>query len=136
MADIKHKLVIKTAPEKVFKAITTQEGLESWWCTQTTAKPELGFVNVFIFGNSRNEMKVTELVPGKKVVWQCINSIEEWVGTNLSFDFEEKEGKTILRFTHGDWKAATDMFADCNYNWAIFLKSLKALCETGTGAPI
>jgi uncharacterized protein YndB with AHSA1/START domain len=135
MAEIRHNVVIKAAPEKVYNAITTQEGIESWWCKNTTAKPELGFVNVFIFGKFRNEMKVTVLTPNKKVEWECIGSIEEWVGTTISFDLEEKGGNTILRFTQGGWRAVTDTFASCNYDWALFMKSLKSFCETGVGTP-
>ena len=135
MADIKHNVVIKATPEKVYQAVTTQEGIEAWWCKNTTAKPEEGFVNIFIFGQYRNEMKVTDLVPSKRAAWECINSIEEWIGTTISFDLEEKNGNTLLRFTHGSWRAATDMFAACSYDWAIFLKSLKSYCETGTGQP-
>jgi hypothetical protein len=80
-------------------------------------------------------MKVTKLTPNKKVEWRCIKSIEEWIGTDIFFDMEEKEGSTLLRFTHGGWKASTDMLAGCTYDWALFMKSLKSLCETGTGTP-
>jgi len=135
MADIRHNVVIKATPEKVYQAVTTQEGLEAWWCKDTTAKPEVGFVNIFIFGKYYNEMKVTDLVPNKRASWECINSIEEWIGTGISFDLEEKNGNTLLRFTHGNWKAVTDTFAACNYDWASFMKSLKSYCETGTGQP-
>ncbi|HKO79997.1 MAG TPA: SRPBCC domain-containing protein [Chitinophagaceae bacterium] len=135
MADIKHNVTIKAAPGKIYKAVTTQDGLESWWAKQTIAKPETGFVNVFTFGKIRNEMKVAKLIPNGKVEWECIQSIDEWIGTTISFDLQEKDGATILRFTHGGWKAVTDMFADCNYNWALFMKSLKTFCETGTGTP-
>jgi uncharacterized protein YndB with AHSA1/START domain len=135
MEAIRHKLVIKASPEKVYNAITTQEGIESWWCKQTTAKPELGFVNIFTFGPYRNEMKVTALVPGKNVQWECINSIDEWIGTTISFELEEKNGNTILRFSQAGWRAVTDTFAACNYDWALFMKSLKSQCETGTGEP-
>lgn len=135
MADIRHNVVIKATPEKVYQAVTTQEGLEAWWCKDTTAKPEVGFVNIFIFGKYYNEMKVTDLVPNKKAAWECINSIEEWIGTGISFDLEEKNGNTLLRFTQGNWKAVTDTFAACNYDWASFMKSLKSYCETGTGQP-
>lgn len=135
MADIRHKLVIKTAPEKVYQAITTQEGLSGWWAKQATAKPEVGFVNIFTFGTIRNEMKITHLSLDKKVEWQCINSIEEWMDTRISFDLEENDGRTILRFAHSDWREATDFFTACNYDWGRFLTSLKSYCETGTGTP-
>lgn len=135
MSDIRHNLVIKVSPEQVYNAITTQEGIEQWWCKQTTAKPEVEFVNVFIFGQYRNEMKIVELTEGRKVEWKCINSIDEWMGTTVRFELEPYNGNTRLRFAHADWKAATDMFASCNYDWAMFLKSLKSYCETGTGNP-
>jgi uncharacterized protein YndB with AHSA1/START domain len=135
MENIRHNVVIKTTPEKVYKAITTQEGIEGWWCKNTTAKPEIGFVNIFIFGKFRNEMKISVLTPNKKVAWDCIDSIEEWIGTTISFDLEEKGENTLLRFTHGGWRAITDTFAGCNYDWALFMKSLKTFCETGTGTP-
>jgi len=133
--DIRINVVIKATPEKVYKAVTTQEGLGGWWCKNATGKAELGFVNIFVFGKFRNEMKVTNLITNKKVEWKCINSIEEWIGTDISFDIEEKEGNTILRFAHSGWRAATDTFAGCTYDWALFMKSLKSFCETGTGTP-
>ncbi len=133
--EIRHNVVIKATPEKIYEAITTEGGLANWWAKQTTAKPEVGFVNTFTFGTFRNEMKVTQLIPGKKVEWQCIKSIDEWIGTTISFELEEKDGKTILRFSHSGWVAVTDMFASCNYDWGRFMTSLKSLCETGTGTP-
>ena len=135
MPEIKHNVIIKAIPEKVYEAITTQEGLANWWAKQTIAKPEVGFVNIFTFGTFRNEMKVTILNPNEKVEWKCINSIEEWIDTNILFDLEEKEGRTLLRFTHSGWRAVTDTFAGCNYDWGRFMTSLKLFCETGTGTP-
>jgi uncharacterized protein YndB with AHSA1/START domain len=135
MAEIRHNVVIKTTPEKIYEAITTQEGLSSWWAKQTTAKPEIGSLNTFTFGKSLNEMKVTVLDANQKVEWQCITSIDEWMNTTISFDLEEKDGRTLLRFAHSDWRTVTDTFADCNYAWARFMTSLKSYCETGTGTP-
>ena len=135
MADIKMKLSIKAARGKVYDAISTQEGIASWWCKDTIAKPEIGFTNVFTFGKIRNEFKVKDLKPGKKVDWKVVNSIDEWIGTDVTFDLEEKDGNTILRFAHSDWKAETDLYAACTYDWARFMASLKSLCETGVGTP-
>jgi uncharacterized protein YndB with AHSA1/START domain len=135
MEAIRHKLVIKETPAKVFDAITTEEGIKGWWAKQTVAKPQVGFVNVFTFENDRNEFRVTELVPNRKVEWLGVQAFEEWIDTTISFNLEEKDGKTILRFAHSGWKEATDTFAVCSYDWAQFLRSLKSLCETGTGSP-
>ncbi len=135
MADILHKFVIKAPAEKVYEAISTQEGLTGWWAKQAIARAEVGFVNTFTFGTIKNEIKVTSLIPYAKVEWHCINAMDEWIGTNISFALEEKDGKTIVRFAHSGWREATDMFAACNYDWARFMASLKSYCETGTGNP-
>ncbi|MGI8636643.1 MAG: SRPBCC family protein, partial [Segetibacter sp.] len=102
---------------------------------QTTAKPAVGFVNTFTFGTFRNEMKVIDLILNKKAEWQCIESIEEWRDTHIAFDLEEKEGRTIVRFAYSGWRAVTDTFAGCNYDWGRFMASLKLFCGTGTETP-
>lgn len=135
MLEIRRRVVIKAAPEKIYEAITRQEGLSNWWAKQTTAKPEVGFVNTFTFGEFLNEMKIITLIPDKKVEWLCINSIEEWIGATISFDLEEKGERTILRFTRSGWNTVNDTFASCNYDWGRFITSLKTLCETGIGTP-
>jgi uncharacterized protein YndB with AHSA1/START domain len=135
MTAIRHNVVIKATPEKIYEAITTQEGLASWWAKQTNAKPEAGFVNTFTFGTFQNEMKVTTLEVNKKVEWLCTSSIEEWVDTSISFELEANAEKTLLRFSHSGWKAVTDTFAGCTYDWGRFMTSLKLYCETGTGTP-
>jgi uncharacterized protein YndB with AHSA1/START domain len=37
MAEMKHQIPIKAAPEKVYAAITTQAGLRGWWTADTKA---------------------------------------------------------------------------------------------------
>lgn len=135
MEEIRINVTIKAAAEQVYDVITTQEGLAGWWAKQTTAKAETGFVNTFTFGSFINKMKVTRLVPNERVEWECIESIEEWVDTYISFVLEDKGEKTLLRFTHGGWEKITDTFAGCTYDWARFMTSLKSLCETGIGTP-
>lgn len=136
MADIKHFLVIKAPANTVYQAITAQEGLASWWTDETIAKPEIGFVNEFKFGDRyHKEMKVTKLGKDKLVEWDCIQDDKEWIGTHLKFEMEEKNGNTELIFTHSDWADQTLFYANCNYHWALFMKSLKDYAETGKGAP-
>jgi uncharacterized protein YndB with AHSA1/START domain len=135
MTEIRHNVVIKASPEKIYEALTTQNGLSKWWTTQTTAEPSLGFINTFTFGNFVNKMEVATLDPNVRVEWNCVDSIEEWIGTKIHFDLQKQVDKTLLRFGHTGWKEVTDMYANCNYDWAQFLKSLKLLCETGKGTP-
>ncbi len=113
MADILHYVVINVPVEKVYGAVLK-----------------------FRFGSRYyNEMKVLKLEENKYVEWESIIGADEWIGTKISFDIETDGGKTNLRFSHRSWKEKTDFFAQCNYHWGHYMKSIKSLCETGKGTP-
>ena len=136
MPSIKHYLLIKAQPEKVYTALSKTEGLCGWWTVEAKADERVGGTAEFTFGERYyNKMKITNLLNNKKVEWKCLEGDKEWIGTTVLFDLEEKDGGTILRFSHNNWKEETDFFASCNYNWGYYLKSLKQLCETGKGTP-
>ena len=136
MAEIKHLLHINAPASEVFKAITEETGLKNWWTDDTVAKPEVGAVIEFNFGERyHDEMKVTKLIPDQRVEWLCLVGEPEWIDTTFVFDLEWTGEQTILRFTHGNWREPTDFFASCNYHWGYYLRSLKLLLETGKGTP-
>jgi len=136
MPAIRHQGLIRADRARIYDALTTQDGLSSWWTKETTARPEVGFVNEFRFGDLiRNRMKVVGLEPGKRVEWECIESVREWVGTRIVFEITEKEKLNFLDFSHDGWKEEGEFFAICNFNWGRYLISLRDLCEKGTGSP-
>lgn len=133
---IEHINYIKSPIAEVYKALTTQAGLGAVWTEELIVKPELGFINEFNFGDDDNtKMKVLELVPNQRVLWECVESDPEWVGTKISFDLTEKNGVTSVVLKHFDWRELTEFYQWCNYNWAMFLLSLKSYCEDGEGTP-
>jgi len=136
MAAIKHLLIIKGSPEKVYSAITTKSGIASWWTDETEIGNNVGEINVFDFGERyHNEMKIINLIPEKRVEWECIVGDKEWIGTKFIFEIEENENGSALKFAHANWGEETDFFASCNYQWGYYMTSLKQYCETGFGTP-
>jgi uncharacterized protein YndB with AHSA1/START domain len=136
MPSIKHYLVIKVQPEKVYNVITKTGGLKSWWTVEAKAEERVGGTAEFIFGERYyNKMKIINLRDNKIVEWECLEGDKEWIGTTFLFELEEKDGNTILRFSHNNWKEETDFFASCNFNWGYYMNSLKQYCETGEGTP-
>lgn len=132
MPDIYHLVFIQSTPEKIYKAITTEEGIASWWSKTNNAKAQAGSIYRIYFGpDYYKEIKVTELVPNKKVVWKILDAHPEWVSTTITFDIGIGNNNTELRFRHSDWKDYTNMFAQCNHHWGIFLINLKTYTETG-----
>jgi Uncharacterized conserved protein len=133
---IYHRLLIAAPVEKVYRAITEQDGLAGWWTPDTIAKPEVGSVLRFGFGADYfKEMLVTELRPYSLVKWSCIKAFEDWIGTTLTFELEPHQKGCMLLFHHDGWAAYTPEFASCTHDWGLFFRSLKFLCEKGKGFP-
>ena len=133
---IYHRFLIKAPVEKVFEALTKQDGLAGWWTPQTMATAELGSIARFRFEPDYfKEMKIIELQPYSKVKWECVKGYEDWIGTTVSFDLEPHAKGSTLLFRHEGWESYSLNFASCSFDWALFLRSLRLLCETGKGLP-
>ena len=136
MVDILHKVGIKgSSPDDVYKALTTLGGLSAWWTTDTQGEDKVGNVILFRFGTGGFDMKILELQPAKRVLWQVVDGPEEWIGTTISFDLKQESDWTIVFFKHQGWKQPVAFMHHCSTKWGVFLLSLKALLETGKGAP-
>jgi uncharacterized protein YndB with AHSA1/START domain len=136
MPDILHKVGIKSSSQTdVYKALTTIEGLSAWWTTTTEGESTVGGVIQFRFGNGGFDMKVLELDPARRVVWQVVDGPEEWIGTIISFDIDQRGEWTIVLFKQEGWKEPVEFMHHCSTKWGVFLLSLKSLLETGHGAP-
>lgn len=136
MADIEHIQYLNAPASVVYEALTTHKGLSAVWTTELAVEAKVGAVNEFRFGpDDTTRMKVLELVPNRRVLWECVDSDPEWVGTKVGFELEERDGKVALTLRHMDWREVTEFYRWCNYNWAMFLYSLKQYCEEGGGTP-
>ena len=140
MVDILHRVGIKASLDEVYRALATREGLAGWWTTNTRGESTVGKVLTFRFSADGKElggfdMKVLELTPGARVLWQVVEGPAEWIGTRISFDLSQAGDFVVVLFKHQDWKEPVEFMHHCSTKWAIFLMSLKSLIETGKGAP-
>jgi len=136
MVDILHSVGIKTSsPSDVYKALTTRDGLAAWWTNDTQGDSKLDAIIQFRFNAGGFDMKVVELDPDKRVVWQVIAGPEEWVGTKIIWDLRKEGDYVVILFKHQGWREPVEFMHHCSTKWATFLMSLKSLVETGKGAP-
>jgi uncharacterized protein YndB with AHSA1/START domain len=141
MADLVHRVGIKSSPEHVYRALTTIEGLAGWWTEHTRGVPEVGKTIEFQFHDPNGTtiggftMEVLKQEPSKRVQWTCRNGPEEWIGTTITFELKQENGFTIVLFAHRHWRESSELTAHCNTKWGMFLMSLKDLLETGSGHP-
>ena len=138
--DILHRVGIKAPLDEVYKALATREGLAAWWTTDTQGQSEVGAALQFRFSAGGAEigafeMKVLELRPAQRVLWQVIGGPDEWIDTRIGFDLKQDGEYAIVVFKHQGWKEAGEFMHHCSTKWAIFLMSLKALLESGKGRP-
>ena len=136
MASIDHMYHIDAPIEKIYKAITSIEGLKDWWTKGAVGKSEVGGKITFSFADEAMcVMNVHSKENNKSLSWICVDGPEDWIGTELSFELTPISGKIRVSFTHAGWKEQNDFFANCNFSWGKYLQSLRLLCETGKGAP-
>jgi len=136
MVDILHRVGIRSSsPDETYKALATREGLAAWWTNNTQGESEVGGTLQFRFKTGGFDMKVLELQPARRVLWQVVDGPAEWIGTKVSFDLKQDDGYTVVLFKHQGWKEPVEFMHHCSTKWAAFLLSLKSLVETGKGAP-
>ncbi len=135
MPNITHTISTAVEIKSAMPAITSLDGLNSWWTNETTGNPVEGGVLEFRFGGGGPDMKV-EKVTESEVIWRVISGPEEWLDSTIEFRFEKNEsGDTALYFTHRGWAAETPFHYHCSMKWASFMLSLKEYLDLGEGRP-
>ena len=140
MAEIRHLIRIKSAPEKIYRAIVTQDGLSNWWTYDTKeieAADKVGSIIEFGFNNRDTvfKMRVEQLELNKRIVWTCLNGHPEWENTSIFFNLDKDGDQTVLNFGHVNWKSAGGILPLCSFSWAKYLMSLQSYLEKGEGQP-
>ena len=142
MSNLTMTYQVDQTPDEVFAAVTDVRG---WWSGDIQGDTDkLGAECTY-----RNEdvhwskQRITELVSGKRVVWQVLDSYlsfvkdtAEWNGSKVVFDIARKGSKTELRFTHVGLVPEHECFDTCSNAWGFYINdSLRRLIATGKGEP-
>src|SRR5262245_16893332 len=135
MADILHRVGIKSSFDDTYRALTTRDGLAAWWTNNTQGDSKVGGVLQFRFGAGGFDMKVLELDPAGRVLWQVIEGPEAWIGPKVSFNLKKEGDLNLVLFKHQGWREPVEFMHHCSTKWAVYLMSLKSLLETGKGGP-
>jgi uncharacterized protein YndB with AHSA1/START domain len=141
-------VLVDRAPEEVFDAINNVRG---WWSEEVEGGTDEVGAEFRYRGHDdsknlehRSVIRVTELVPGEKVVWRVLDNYmnfiddqSEWKDTEIRFELSGKDGMTEVRFTHAGLVSEYECFDVCSNAWGFFIgDSLRSLITTGEGTPI
>jgi hypothetical protein len=142
LRDFTTTLCVNQTSEEAFKAINNPRG---WWSENIEGSTDkLG--DEWTYRNEdvhRCKLKVTELIPGKKVVWRVLDNYfniiqdqKEWIGTDVTFEVSERDGNTEVSFTHVGLYPEYECFDVCSNAWDFYINtSLRNLIATGHGRP-
>ncbi|MEO8607861.1 MAG: SRPBCC family protein [Chloroflexota bacterium] len=140
--DYTTSLIVDQSPDAVFAAVNDVRG---WWSQELEGDTDkLGAeFNVHFKDIHYSSHKITEFVPGKKVVWHTtdsrlnfISDKSEWTDTDIVFEIARKDDMTELRFTHVGLIRAIECYGSCSDAWAFYINnSLYRLITTGKGEP-
>jgi len=136
--DILHRIAVKgSSRAEVYRALTTIEGLAGWWTKDTTGDAGIGSVIQFRFLPGGFDMLVVDQRADEHVRWEVVDGPPEWIGTTITWDLTQDGDWTVVMFAHLGWRERDrgSFQHHCSTKWAIYLMSLKALLETGVGAP-
>ena len=137
--DLIHRICIAAPPEQIFQALTTTEGIKSWWTTNVVMDARVGGKAVFTFENhtATFQMRIEQLDRPSLVRWQCEGgSSPDWIDTTQEFQLEpQPDGEVLLKFCHGGWKSGGDHCYFCNTTWGHLLVALKEFVETDKKNP-
>jgi hypothetical protein len=133
---------VDQSPEEIFQAIANVRG---WWSGEIDGSTDqLGAEFTYRYEDvHRSRQRITEFVPGKKVVWRVLDSEikfvkdkTEWNGTEIVFEIAKTNGKSEVRFTHVGLAPRIQCYGKCSGAWAFYInESLHNLITTGKGEP-
>lgn len=134
--------LVDQTPETAFAAVNNIRG---WWSEDVEGTTDK-LNEVFIYRDKHLwcKMKLTELIPGKKVVWYVLESQmdnfeggQEWDDTKLIFEIKKNDERTEIHFTHFGLVPDFLCYTVCSRAWTFYIKSsLQRLIMTGKGEPI
>jgi hypothetical protein len=136
------EFTVDATPEAAYAAINNPR---AWWSADITGDTvAIGDEFTYVYGDiHRSTQRVTELLPGRKVVWHVVEGFlnftadpAEWTGTDVVFDITPDGRRTHVRLTHVGLTPDIECFDACSKGWGYYAgKSLPALITTGAGEP-
>ena len=132
-----HKITINETKQKVYDAITTEEGLRGWYTRSVHGSASHGERLKLDFESKAGPFhwKIDETNPGSVVKWECLEGPGDSGGTVATFQLEDSADGTVVELDHEGIDEADDKRKTCNTMWGTLMLHLKQFVETGKPNP-
>lgn len=124
--------------DAIFRAISTRDGLASFWTPDV--KGDAGEAGRLAFGFAAApvalEMTVTDVAPDQSIRWHCDGPWPYWEGTDVEWSILAGEPTRVMFAQRGWPNDQPDVeFGAVAFTWGLVLGALKSFVETGVAAP-
>jgi len=150
MSAIRHQVLINAPVAKVYEALSTPDGISTWWDKQTPTQTDRGLVLEHNPGPEHGvvQLRVVELVPNKRVEWECISThpksspASAWTGTHFILEIAAHDSvvssgskpdqarATTLDFCQDGYDERSEFFESNKLAWGEVLQNLKQVVES------
>src|SRR5450432_3162305 len=139
--DYKASITVNATAQEVFKSINS---VSDWWTTSFEGhSKKLNDVFTVRFGETFITVKIVELIPYRKIIWQVIDCYKhwlknkkEWKDTKMSWEISAEKNATQISFTHIGLVPGIECYNGCEKAWNFYVKeSLFKLLTEGKGIP-
>jgi uncharacterized protein YndB with AHSA1/START domain len=140
--EIKQATLIRASPEKVYDALATAEGLDSWFTSGSVVDAKPGGRIKFVWKDwgpdkytTESDGPVLEAERGKRFVFQWHpDSGNRELATTIEINLEPVKEGTILRlreYGHEDTATSRAALAECAAGWGEAITLMKFYVEHG-----
>jgi uncharacterized protein YndB with AHSA1/START domain len=132
MGDIFHDVPIRAPIDRVFRAVATPEGLDTWWTKRSAGRPAIGEAYELSFGPEFEwRATVTRYSQDAEFELQLVRADPDWVGTKVRLVLESRAPITWVRFAHLGWPQVNEHYRVSCHCWAMYLRVLRRSLEHG-----
>lgn len=134
-----------TAPVTAEEAFESIANVPAWWAKHFEGSSNaLHDIFTVRFGTTWVSFEITELIPGKRVVWyvtDCyldfIGDKHEWTGTSVVWEVSTDGDSTFIDMTHLGLVPEAECFGQCQAGWDDHIKNSLVKYITGhAGMPV
>ncbi len=141
--DYQSSITVHNTLEEAFEKISR---VSEWWAKEVEGNSE-DADDVFTVRFKNGDMykvKVSEMIPTKKIIWEVIDSYQgwhndhtEWVGTKIIWEVLPKTESIEVKMTHEGLVPEFECFDQCRLGWDYLIgKSLLNLLTSNKGMPV
>lgn len=135
MNDVLFRFDVEAPPERVRQAVTTTEGIRSFWTSRAEVPDVVGGTLALEFAMAPAPFDLLlEQSDERTVVWRTQTFPPHWIGTHVRWDLAPSETGATVAFRHAGFTDEAEA-GRVAYTWGQIMARLKEYAETGTPNP-